>query len=107
MDKRKYQIRNNLKGWGQSAKLGTHNAICSKLDTALQAYALNPCTKFPPNPTSNVNRVVSGKIYTAGKIFTLPPGVTGVTNSNSVTHSIMISIRSEIKLESDVSRTRA
>ena len=40
------------KGWGQSAKLGTHSAICSKLGTALQAYALNPCTKFPPNPTS-------------------------------------------------------
>ena len=40
------------KGWGQSAKLGTHSAICSKLGTALQAYTLNPCTKFPPNPTS-------------------------------------------------------
>ena len=40
------------KGRGQSAKLGTHSAICSKLGTALQAYALNPCTKFPPNPTS-------------------------------------------------------
>ena len=40
------------KGWGQSAKLGTHSAICSKLGAALQAYALNPCTKFPPNPTS-------------------------------------------------------
>ena len=42
----------NSKGWGQSVKLGTHSAICSKLGTALQAYALNPCTKFPPNPTS-------------------------------------------------------
>ena len=40
------------KGWGQSAKLGKHGAIWGKLDTALQAYALNPCTKFPPNPTS-------------------------------------------------------
>ena len=40
------------KGWGQSAKLGTHSAICSKLGTALQAYALNPCTKFAANPTS-------------------------------------------------------
>ena len=40
------------KGWGQSAKLGKHSGICSKLGTALQAYALNPCTKFPPNPTS-------------------------------------------------------
>ena len=42
----------DFKGWGQSAKLGTHSAICSKLGTALQAYTLNPCTKFPPNPTS-------------------------------------------------------
>ena len=25
----------------------------------------------------------NGEMYTAGKIFTLPPGVTGVTNSNS------------------------
>ena len=40
------------KGWGQSAKLGTHSAICSKLGTALQAYTLNPCTKFAANPTS-------------------------------------------------------
>ena len=40
------------KGWGQNAKLGPHSAIWGKLGTALQAYALNPCTKFPPNPTS-------------------------------------------------------
>ena len=40
------------KGWGLSAKLGKHCAIWGKLGTALQAYALNPCTKFPPNPTS-------------------------------------------------------
>ena len=40
------------KGWGQNAKLGPHCAIWEKLGTALQAYALNPCTKFPPNPTS-------------------------------------------------------
>ena len=40
------------KGWGLSAKLGKHSAIWGKLGTALQAYALNPCTKFPPNPTS-------------------------------------------------------
>ena len=40
------------KGWGQSVKLGPHSAIWGKLGTALQAYALNPCTKFPPNPTS-------------------------------------------------------
>ena len=46
------RICNSGKGWGQSAKLGTHSAICSKLGTALQAYTLSPCTKFPPNPTS-------------------------------------------------------
>ena len=40
------------KGWGLSAKLGKHGAIWGKLGTVLQAYALNPCTKFPPNPTS-------------------------------------------------------
>ena len=40
------------KGWGLSAKLGKHSAIWGKLGTALQAYTLNPCTKFPPNPTS-------------------------------------------------------
>ena len=40
------------KGWGQNAKLGPHSAIWGKLGTALQASALNPCTKFPPNPTS-------------------------------------------------------
>ena len=40
------------KGWGQNAKLGPHSAIWGKLSKALQAYALNPCTKFPPNPTS-------------------------------------------------------
>ena len=44
-----------LKGWGLSAKLGKHGwamAIWGKLGTALQAYTLNPCTKFHPNPTS-------------------------------------------------------
>ena len=40
------------KGWGLSVKLGKHSAIWGKLGIALQAYALNPCTKFPPNPTS-------------------------------------------------------
>ena len=40
------------KGWGQSVKLGPHCPIWGKLGTALQAYTLNPCTKFPPNPTS-------------------------------------------------------
>ena len=41
-----------VKGWGLSAKLGKHSAIWGKLGTALQEYTLNPCTKFPPNPTS-------------------------------------------------------
>ena len=49
---RKYSQINVHKGWGQSAKLGKHSAIWGKLGTALQAYTLNPCTKFPPNPTS-------------------------------------------------------
>ena len=44
--------RHLQKGWGLSAKLGKHSAIWGKLGTALQAYALNPSTKFPPNPTS-------------------------------------------------------
>ena len=44
--------RHILKGWGQNAKLGPNSAIWGELGTALQAYALNPCTKFPPNPTS-------------------------------------------------------
>ena len=51
-----FHIENNVdyyqKGWGLSAKLGKHSAICSKLGTALQAYTLNPCTKFAANPTS-------------------------------------------------------
>ena len=42
----------SFKGWGLSAKLGKHGAIWGKLGTALQAYALNPCTKFAANPTS-------------------------------------------------------
>ena len=46
-------LHNCNKGWGQSAKLGTHSAICSKLGTALQAYALNPCTKFPTSRKVN------------------------------------------------------
>ena len=47
-----YSEASSPKGWGLSAKLGKHSAIWGKLGTALQAYALNPCTKFPPNPTS-------------------------------------------------------
>ena len=50
-------LRVIAKGWGLSAKLWKHSAIWGKLGTALQAYALNPCTKFPPNPTSR-------KVYT-------------------------------------------
>ena len=44
--------RKNSKGWGLSAKLGKHSAIWGKLGTAPQTYTLNPCTRFPPNPTS-------------------------------------------------------
>ena len=45
-------VTGHRKGWGQSAKLGKHSAIWGKLGTALQAYTLNPCTKFAANPTS-------------------------------------------------------
>ena len=38
-------------GWGLIASL-QYSGIWGKLGTALQAYTLNPCTKFPPNPTS-------------------------------------------------------
>ena len=41
-----------LKGWGQSAKLKKQSRIWGKFGTAIQGYILNPCTKFPPNPTS-------------------------------------------------------
>ena len=40
------------KGWGQSAKLKKHSRIWGKFGRAIQGYILNPCTKFPPNPTS-------------------------------------------------------
>ena len=43
---------NSHKGWGQSAKLKKHSRIWGKFGTAIQGYILNPCTKFPPNPTS-------------------------------------------------------
>ena len=36
-----------------------------------------------------MNLVVSGEIYIAGKNFTLPPGVTAVTNSTSVVGMMM------------------
>merc|ERR1711889_878 len=29
-----------------------HNTIWGKLGTVVQGYTLNPCTRFPPNPTS-------------------------------------------------------
>merc|ERR1712012_682381 len=29
-----------------------HSAIWGKLGTVVQGYTLNPCTRFPPNPTS-------------------------------------------------------
>ena len=41
-----------VKGWGQSAKLKKHSRIWGKFGRAIQGYILNPCTKFPPNPTS-------------------------------------------------------
>ena len=43
-------LQDDSKGWGLSAKLGKHSAIWGKLGTALQAYALNPCIKFPQIP---------------------------------------------------------
>ena len=49
---RRINSEKGQKGWGLSAKLGKYSAIWGKLGTALQAYTLNPCTKFPPNPTS-------------------------------------------------------
>ena len=42
----------SYKGWGQSAKLKKQSRIWGKFGTAIQGYILNPCTKFPPNPTS-------------------------------------------------------
>ena len=42
----------HYKGWGQNAKLGPYSAIWGKLGTGVQGICLNPCTKFPPNPTS-------------------------------------------------------
>ena len=41
-----------LKGLGSDCISRAHSAIWGKLCTALQAYNLNPSTKFPPNPTS-------------------------------------------------------
>ena len=29
-----------------------HSTIWGKLGTVVQGYTLNPCTRFPPNPTS-------------------------------------------------------
>ena len=42
----------NLQGVGSDCISRANSAIRGKLGTALQAYTLNPCTKFPPNPTS-------------------------------------------------------
>ena len=47
-----HQKLKHSKGWGLSARLGKHSATWGKFGTALQAYTLNPCAKFPPNPTS-------------------------------------------------------
>ena len=40
----------SFKGWGLSVKLGKHRAIWGQLGTALQAFTLNPCTRFPQIP---------------------------------------------------------
>ena len=42
----------NLQGVGSDCISRANSAIRGKLGTALQAYTLNPSTKFPPNPTS-------------------------------------------------------
>ena len=42
----------NLQGVGSDCISRANSAIRGKLVTALQAYTLNPSTKFPPNPTS-------------------------------------------------------
>ena len=39
-------------GLGSDCISRAHSAVSWKLGTALQAYTLNPCTKFPQNPTS-------------------------------------------------------
>ena len=45
------------------------------------------------------NRLFSGEIYTAGKIFTLLPGVTGVINSNSDCSSVILCAKKESSRE--------
>ena len=51
---------------------------------------------------SIVNRVVSGEIYTAGKIFPLPPGVTRVTNSNSAHTALLQATRTYLAQQVDM-----
>ena len=41
-----------LKGLGPDCISRAYSAIWGKLGTALQAYTLSPCTKFPQNHTS-------------------------------------------------------
>ena len=41
-----------MKGLGSDCISRAHSAIWGKLGTALQAYTLDPYTKFTPNPTS-------------------------------------------------------
>ena len=50
------------------------------------------------------NRVVSGEIYTAGKNFTLPPGVTGVTNSTSAHSMSNMVLRDASASKKDIKR---
>ena len=55
-------VTNYFKGWGLSAKLGKHSAILGKLGTALQAYTLDPCNKFPPNQINQTPALWQKKI---------------------------------------------
>ena len=44
--------KRHLKGLGSDCISRAHSAIWGKLGTALQAYTLKPCNKFPQKPTS-------------------------------------------------------
>ena len=53
--------------------IALHCAIWGKLGTALQAYNLNPCTKFPPNPSWRVHTRVSQKTQKSEFCFATNP----------------------------------
>ena len=46
----------------------------------------------------------NGEIYTAGKIFTLPPAVTALTNFNSEPMMSAIQIRTKIQMQRQIQR---